>query len=141
VHLPGDLFRAGSQELLLGDGTFEAAFGRDLAAVQRHGDAWTIHDREDPPVVLTPPFDATVVGVHRRGSGMAPELVLLEGDRRTLSFAGRSASRSLPPAAAPIVDVTMNAWRAQIAYATATGEVVIHSLHEEAPLARYVPTP
>jgi hypothetical protein len=91
--------------------------------------------------VLTPPFDATVVGVHRRGSGMAPELVLLDGDRRTLSFADRSTSRSLPPAPAPIVDVTMNAWRAQIAYATTSGEVVIHSLHEEAPLARYVPAP
>jgi hypothetical protein len=122
-----------------GDGTFEAVIGLGLVAVQQHGEAWSIHGGSGPPVDLTPPLSSTVVGVWRSGTGSGPELILLESDRRTLSFAGRSSSRSLPRAATPIVDVTVNAWRTQLAYVTSAGEVVVHSLHEETPLARFLP--
>jgi hypothetical protein len=130
---------ASVKAVLLGDGTFQACIGTGLAAVQQQGEAWTIHDTSGPSVQLTPPASATVVGVWRSGAGSAPELVLLESDQRTLSLAGRSSSRSLPRAATPIADVTVNTWRAQLAYVTVAGEVVIHSLHEEAPLARFLP--
>jgi hypothetical protein len=128
-----------TSEELLGDGSFQAAVGLGLVAVQQHGEVWAVHGASAPPVLLTPPASATVVGVSRSGTGSGPELVLLEGDRRTLSLAGRSSSRSLPRASAPIVDVTVNAWRTQLAYVTSTGEVVVHSLHEETPLARFLP--
>jgi hypothetical protein len=89
--------------------------------------------------VLTPPPGATVVGVHPSGPSSTPELLLLDGDARTLAFFGGTRLRKLPRAAAPIVDVATNAWRGQLAYVTSRGEVVIHSVYEEAPLARYVP--
>lgn len=128
-----------TQELLVGDGTFEAVFGRELCAVQQRGDAWTVVGRSFAVLELTPPASARVVGVAPTGPATAPELLLLEGDERTLSFVGRASSRSLPRAAAPIRDVAMNAWRGQLAYVTTAGEVVVHSLHEETPLARYLP--
>jgi len=131
--------RASTQELLLGDGTFEAVVGRDLTAVQQHGDAWAIRQTAGQVLDLLPPAGATVVSVCPTGPSSAPELLVLESDARTLSFAGRSSSRSLPRATAPILDVAMNAWRGQLAYATAQGEVVVHTLHEDTPLARYVP--
>jgi hypothetical protein len=113
--------------------------GRDLVAVQQRDEAWTIRGRTGGAIDLTPPADTTVVGVHPSGPSGAPELLLLDGDARTLSLFGRSSPRKLPRATAPIVDVAVNAWRGQLAYATSRGEVVLHSVYEDAPLARYLP--
>ncbi len=131
--------KAGTRQELLGNGTFEAVVGRELTAVQQYRDQWVIRARSGPEIELSPPSDATVVGVCPTGPSNAPELLVLEGDRRTLSFVGRASSRSLPPATAPILDVAMNPWRGQIAYVTTGGEVVVHTVYEDAPLARFVP--
>lgn len=140
VYLAADRIRPGGIEILLGDGTFEAFVGRDHVAVQQQGSTWFVRDRETAPTLLEAPPTARVVGVHRPASGNAPELVVLGEDRRTLSLHGKSQGRSLPAASGPILHVAINAWRAQLAYATVSGEVVIHSLYEPTPLARFAPS-
>jgi hypothetical protein len=132
--------QAGTKEVLVGGtGTYEAVVGRELVAVQQQAESWTIRGRSGSTSVLTPPTGTTVVGVQPSGPSSTPELLLLDEDARTLGFFGGTTLRKLPRAAAPIVDVATNAWRGQLAYVTSRGEVVIHSVYEEAPLARYVP--
>lgn len=133
-----------SKEGIAGDGTFEARFGGEdkrIVAVQRHADVWSIPPRGggSPPVEITPPAGTQVVSVYEGGPASEQELVIIEADRRSLSLIGRRSSRSLPRASAPIRDATQVSARGHIAYSTVTGEVVIHSLRSEAPLARFVP--
>jgi hypothetical protein len=130
-------------EALVGDGTFEAFLGGDepvLMAVQQRGEAWSIPPRGGigHPIALTPPSGTRVVGVSQKGPMSEPELIVLDPDRRTISCLGRHTSRVLARATSPIVEVATSA-RAQLAYLTMAGEVVIHALRTDALLARFSP--
>jgi hypothetical protein len=139
VGAPG---RPSSTQALQGNGTFEACVGfaeahgaGGLVVIQRDNDLWWT---PEPNHVTQLPDGVRAVGVWKSAAAAEPEVIGLEPDRRTISFVGRS-SRSLPRAAEPIVDVVMSAARPQLAYLTAGGEVVIHALAHDAPLARFVP--
>jgi hypothetical protein len=130
-----------SLERLTGSGTLQAVFGREFVAIQLEDRTWTVlNPNHTLRAELTPPASAKVIGLWDAGlSGQGPELLLLESDQRTIAFAGRSTSRVLPKSSAPIVDVAINPWRGQLAYATSEGEVVFHVLHDTTPFGRFVP--
>ncbi|APR84265.1 Hypothetical protein A7982_09614 [Minicystis rosea] len=132
---------------LEGDGTMEARFGivegeglaTDLVAVQQRGERWSIYHEGRAIDDLLVPDGARVVGPWRRERPSAPRLVVLESDQRTLTIVGQGERYSLPRAADPIVDVVISQARAQLAFVTASGEVSLRSLRDEAPLATFPP--
>jgi hypothetical protein len=146
VLLPdGD--KPGSFERLDDDGR-AACFGfaegslgpRGILAVEHAEGAWDLHDDTRSAPARVTPFPGTrVVGVWRSGLGRAPELLVLDRERAFIRFTGGRGGRALPRAEGLIVDVTMCNARSQLAYATISGEVVIHSLLTDVPLARFLP--
>ncbi|MFT3774164.1 MAG: hypothetical protein QM820_53050 [Minicystis sp.] len=129
-----------------GSGTFEACFGivengapRGLVAVQQRGERWTILDNGRPVDDRLVPEDLRVIGPWWRARTGAPDLVVLRPDQRTIAVLGQSDNHTLPRAAAPITDVVLSPARAQLAYVTTAGEVVILSLQHDVPLARFLP--
>ncbi len=138
--------RPSAATLLERDGFSEAIYGFDatatagavLVAVRHEGTTWTIESSKRT-LQLVAPSDVRVVGVHQARDDLGPELILLEANKRALSFLGSSSSRSLPRASSEIVHVAQCHSQAILAYATVTGEVVIHALGYDTPLARYLP--
>ena len=138
--------RQSASTLLELDGFSEAIYGFDalgspgavLVAVRHQGSTWRIETSKRTHQ-LDVPDDVRVVGVHQAREELGPELIVLECDKREISFIGRSSSRSLPRASSDIVHVAQCHSQAILAYATVTGEVVIHALGYDAPLARYLP--
>ncbi len=127
-----------SKELILGDGSFQACLGSGVAAVQRRGETWTIFDGGAPAEMMLP-AGTRLVGLRPGNAASDLKLVLLEADERTISLSGRTSSHALPRASGRIANVAVNPWRAQLAYATTAGEVVIHSLYNDKLLARFAP--
>lgn len=142
----GTKARPSAATLLQRDGFSEAIYGFDatgsvgavLVAVRHEGTTWTI-ETSKRTLQLAAPSDVRVVGVHQAREDLGPELIILEADKRAISFLGRSSSRSLPRASSDIVHVAQCHSQAILAYATVTGEVVIHALGYDEPLARYQP--
>ena len=139
--------QAGSKEVLLGGtGTYEAVVGPRASSP-----CSSTAESMDPPRAGRSGRSTSrahpTPGRHRRGcpplrTRRAPpsSCCSTETLARWASSPGpRVQPLKLPRATAPIVDVATNAWRGQLAYVTSRGEVVIHSVYEEAPLARYVP--
>ncbi len=144
--MAGTKARPSAATLLQRDGFSEAIYGFDatgsvgavLVAVRHEGTTWTI-ETSKRTLQLAAPSDVRVVGVHQAREDLGPELIILEADKRAISFLGRSSSRSLPRASSDIVHVAQCHSQAILAYATVTGEVVIHALGYDEPLARYQP--
>lgn len=143
VGAPG---RPGSSRSLSVDSVFEAvpgfiqdgSAGAALIAVRWNATEWMIVSTTRS-VVLHPPSGARVVGVHQHGMSGEPELILLEADKRAISFLGRSTSSTLLRASSDIVHVTQCTTRSTLAYATVTGEIALHELRGQQPFARFLP--
>jgi hypothetical protein len=109
-----------------------------LVAVRRDERTWTILFRDGAREVI-PPRGSRVVGVGRLPGRETPGLLLLDGDRRTLTLAGPQGTRTLPPVSSEIEHVAASHATPTLAYSTADGEVAIYSLEHNAVLARLVP--
>lgn len=136
-----------SDQILAGDGSFEACFGLtfpaghalSIAAVQQQGDRWTAHRGRLADADLFAPPGCRVIAPLGPDDRVEPGLIVLEPDGRTLAFIGRHVRIAYARADSPVLDARLSPARAQLAYATAAGEVVIHAIGAEAPLARYRP--
>jgi hypothetical protein len=129
-----------------GDGTFEAhagfdgnhadPFGAALFAIQDKGDRWSLTGTSvsDEQVV---PAGERVVGPFRLDGRSPVGLLVLTADQRTLAVRGAEGERALHRAAAPIRDAVISPVRAQVAYVTTAGEVVIVALDGGSVLVRY----
>lgn len=130
---------------LPGGGAFAARFGsqlghehaRVLVAWRRDEHDFSIRDGGDLRADVEVPEGARVIGPWRAGVDVDPELVLLDADERTISFAGRRPARASITAAAPIADAVLSTSSPVLAYLTEAGEVVLWSLVHAAPLARF----
>jgi hypothetical protein len=133
-------------ELLPGGGSLEAhpglALGRNrtLVAVQQRGEVWTVYlDFRAVAEITVPPAARVIAPFFDLGPEPPFLLVLLDPDGRTLVLHGMTERREIARADAPILDVRLSPTRAQLAYVTVAGEVVIQPLAEGDPLRRYRP--
>ncbi len=111
-----------------------------LLALQRDEREWLVINRVGERVFTTQPGCA-VKGVITAGpndwSKADAALVVLGNDPRQLSLVGSDWNFNLPPAPDRVVSVTCSQTAPIVAYQTESGTIVVHSLFENATLAKF----
>lgn len=117
-----------------GGGLARSVYG--LVAIGE-GRYWRVlSNRVDVTIVVRPPRNVVGVVAHQ-GRTAVPRLLVVEEDRRTISFQSEDLRQTLVTARAPVVSVAVSPTSPTFAFSTETGEVVFYSLAFGAELCRF----
>lgn len=110
-----------------------------LLALEQTGFFWVVFGHKVQEI-LVKPNDGQVFGVLvDERSSTEPGLLVLEGDRQTVTLNGRNWRREIFRAHAPVKHIALSQRVPCIAYSTVDAEVVIYSVWYGVDLCRYLP--